>query len=63
MKLAEMCIKLHGVDRTRLVLDPFLGIGQSALAALKLGKDFVGFEIDRSYFDEAGKRLDGLLKS
>lgn len=60
VKLAEMCIKLHGVSRTGLVLDPFLGIGQSALAALKLGKDFVGFEIDRSYFDEATRRLEAL---
>ncbi|MBI4675477.1 MAG: site-specific DNA-methyltransferase [Chloroflexi bacterium] len=57
VQLAEMCIKLHGVAKTALVLDPFLGIGQSALAALKLEKDFVGFEIDRAYFDEAVKRV------
>lgn len=57
VKLAEMCIKLHGVARTSLVLDPFLGIGQSALAALKLNKAFVGFEIDRDYFNEAVKRV------
>jgi site-specific DNA-methyltransferase (adenine-specific) len=36
VKLAEMCIRLHGLSRTNLVLDPFLGIGQSALAAAKL---------------------------
>lgn len=57
VKLAEMCIKLHGVSRTSLVLDPFLGIGQSALAALKLNKAFVGFEIDQAYFNEAVKRV------
>ena len=57
VKLAEMCIKLHGVARTQLVLDPFLGIGQSAIAALKLQKDFVGFEIDRAYFREAVRRV------
>ncbi len=57
IQLAEMCIKLHGVARTTLVLDPFLGIGQSAIAALKLDKDFVGFEIDRKYFEEAEKRV------
>lgn len=56
VKLAEMCIKLHGVARTELVLDPFLGIGQSAIAALQLEKDFVGFEIDRAYFREAVRR-------
>jgi site-specific DNA-methyltransferase (adenine-specific) len=57
VKLAEMCIQLHGVTRTQLVLDPFLGIGQSAIAALKLQKNFVGFELDRNYFDEAVKRI------
>lgn len=57
VQLAEMCIKLHGVTRTHLVLDPFLGIGQSAVAALHLHKDFVGFEIDRAYFREAAKRV------
>ncbi len=57
VKLAEMCIKLHGITRTKLVLDPFLGIGPSATAALRLKRDFVGFEIDRAYFNEAFKRL------
>lgn len=57
VKLVEMCIRLHGMARTSLVLDPFLGIGQSAIAALKLKKDFVGFEIDRAYFDEAVRRV------
>jgi site-specific DNA-methyltransferase (adenine-specific) len=57
VKLVEMCIRLHGLGRTQLVLDPFLGIGQAAFAARNLEKDFVGFEIDRAYFDEAVKRL------
>ena len=57
VQLAEMCIKLHGLKNTQLVLDPFLGIGQSAVAALNLEKDFVGFEIDRAYYDQAVKRV------
>lgn len=57
VKLAEMCIKLHGVERAHLVLDPFLGIGQSAIAAQNLGVNFVGFEIDPAYWREAKKRL------
>ena len=31
--LAENCIKLHGVARAKTMLDPFLGIGNSAIAA------------------------------
>ena len=50
VKLPEMCIRLHGVKRTRLVLDPFTGIGSSAVAAARLGVVFVGFELDREYF-------------
>lgn len=59
VKLAEMCIRLHGVSRATLVLDPFLGLGPSAVAALGLGKDFVGFEVDPGYFKEASRRIKG----
>ncbi len=51
VKLPEMCIKLHGVSRTSLVLDPFIGIGTTAIAAQRLGVPCVGFEIDRGYLD------------
>ncbi|MDK2932131.1 MAG: hypothetical protein PWR07_2262 [Bacillota bacterium] len=56
-RLPEMCIKLHGVDRCRLVLDPFLGIGNTAIACVRLGVPFAGFEIDEAYFDEAVRRV------
>jgi site-specific DNA-methyltransferase (adenine-specific) len=48
-KLPEMCIKLHGLNKTKLVLDPFMGIGNTAIACIKLGVDFIGFEIDETY--------------
>lgn len=56
-KLPEMCIKLHGLERCALVMDPFLGIGNTAIACAKLGKSFVGFEIDPGYFAEAVSRV------
>ena len=37
VQLAEWCIKLHGVSRVRSMLDPFLGIGNSAVAAQRCG--------------------------
>jgi len=58
-ELAKMCIRLHGVDKTELVMDPFLGIGNTAVACSRLGLDFVGFEIDKTYFDEALRILEG----
>lgn len=60
VQLAEWCIKLHGVDRVRSMLDPFLGIGNSAVAARNYGiRKFVGFEIDQAYLAEAKRRLRG----
>jgi site-specific DNA-methyltransferase (adenine-specific) len=56
-KLPEMCIKLHGRRPNLVVLDPFLGIGATASAAASLGVSFVGFEIDKSYLDEAISRV------
>jgi site-specific DNA-methyltransferase (adenine-specific) len=56
--LAENCIKLHGVSRVHTMLDPFLGIGSSAVAAQRWGvKKFIGFEIDETYLAEAKRRI------
>jgi site-specific DNA-methyltransferase (adenine-specific) len=58
VRLGEWCIKLHGARRARTMLDPFLGIGNSAVAAKRCGvKTFIGFEIDESYLTEARRRL------
>jgi tRNA G10 N-methylase Trm11 len=41
------------------MLDPFLGIGNSAIAAKHCGvKKFIGFEIDEAYIAEAKRRLE-----
>ena len=57
-KLPEMCIKLHGVsDKNILVVDPFCGIGSTAVACKRLGISFVGFDIDKDYLDEAVTRV------
>jgi site-specific DNA-methyltransferase (adenine-specific) len=58
VQLAEWCIKLHGVSRVKTMLDPFLGIGNSAVAAQRCGvKKFIGFEIDETYLAEAKRRV------
>lgn len=56
-KLPEMCIKLHGLERCRLVMDPFAGIGNTALACVELSKPFIGFEMDEQYYTEAKARV------
>ena len=59
VQFAEWCIKLHGASRVKTMLDPFLGIGNSAVAAKDCGvRKFVGFEIDETYLAEAKRRLE-----
>jgi site-specific DNA-methyltransferase (adenine-specific) len=58
VQLAEWCTKLHGMSRVQTMLDPFLGIGNSAVAAQRCGvKKFIGFEIDETYIEEAKRRI------
>lgn len=58
VELAENCIKLHGIERVQTMLDPFLGIGNSAVAAKRCNvPKFIGFEIDEAYLAEAERRI------
>ena len=58
VELAENCIRLHGVEKLTTMLDPFLGIGNSAIAAQRCGVPrFIGFEIDEIYLTEARRRI------
>ncbi len=56
-KVPEQCVRLHGLTRAGTVLDPFLGLGSSAIAAVRLGLDFVGIEVDGYYLKEAIRRV------
>jgi site-specific DNA-methyltransferase (adenine-specific) len=40
-----------------LVLDPFSGSGTTAVAAIKLGRDFIGFDISSEYYKVASARV------
>ena len=52
-RLPEYCVRLHGLARATVVMDPFLGLGSTAVAATRLEVDFVGIEIDEHYLKEA----------
>ena len=43
------------------VLDPFAGSGTTGIASVKLGRKFVGIEIEPKYFDIACKRIQAAL--
>ncbi|HTT26312.1 MAG TPA: DNA methyltransferase, partial [Thermoplasmata archaeon] len=56
-ELPEWCYRLHGVRRIHRALDPFVGIGASAVAAVRVGVDFVGFDVDAGYLAIAHRRV------
>ena len=41
-----------------LVLDPFLGSGTTAIAAINTKRNFIGFELDKEYFEIAQNRIE-----
>ena len=43
-------------------MDPFLGLGSSAVAAAQLGLDFIGVEMDEHYLKEAIARTKAALR-
>lgn len=54
------CI-LAGCPEGGLVLDPFMGAGTTALVSKKLGRNYVGFELNEEYKKIADKRLNKTL--
>jgi site-specific DNA-methyltransferase (adenine-specific) len=57
--LPEMCIRLHGQKTCLTMLDPFLGIGHSAIAAKHCGvRKFYGFEIEKEFLDLARRTVE-----
>ena len=55
-RVPEYCFRLHGLARIGAAMDPFLGLGSTAVAAVRLGLDFIGVEMDEHYLDEAIER-------
>jgi len=52
-RLPEQCLRLRGVRLIQVAMDPFLGLGSTAVACARLGLDFIGCEIDETYLAEA----------
>lgn len=44
------------------VLDPFMGSGTTGVACVKLGRKFIGIELNEGYFDIACKRIEEALR-
>jgi site-specific DNA-methyltransferase (adenine-specific) len=57
----ELLIKQSSMNED-LVLDPFSGIGTTALGCINTHRKFVGMEIDDNYFEIAQKRINEAIR-
>ncbi len=55
--LIEFLIKLT-TKENQIVLDPFMGSGTTAIASKELNRQFIGFEINKNYYDKSIVRLE-----
>ena len=58
-ELIEPCV-LAGAPLKGIVLDPFLGSGTTAEVALKLGRDYLGIELNPAYVEIAKSRINSI---
>lgn len=56
VELPYRLIQLYTFE-SEVVLDPFMGSGQTAIAAQKLGRHFVGYETEEAYVELAQRRI------
>lgn len=57
VKILEHIIKIAS-NPNDVVLDMFMGVGSTGVAANNLGRKFIGIEIDKTYFEAAKKRIE-----
>lgn len=57
LDLIEFLIKKSS-NENEIILDPFMGSGTTAIAAMNTNRRFIGFELDEDYFNLSNKRID-----
>jgi site-specific DNA-methyltransferase (adenine-specific) len=60
LDLIKQCI-LKSSNEGDLVFDGFMGSGTTAIACKELNRNFIGFELDKEYFDIANKKLENII--
>lgn len=60
LAVMQWCLKF--IPECRSILDPFMGSGTTGVAAVKLGRTFIGIEREQSYFDIACRRIEAACK-
>ena len=60
ISLMKWCLSF--LPDSQIILDPFMGSGTTGVACVKLGRKFIGIELDEGYFDIACKRIEEAYK-
>ena len=55
--LCEIPIKSSSPEKIGIVLDPFSGSGTTCVVAKKLGRNYIGIDLNKQYCEIAEKRL------
>ncbi|MBI5747781.1 MAG: site-specific DNA-methyltransferase [Nitrospinae bacterium] len=63
VSLCEYIIKLTTYSEDAIVLDPFAGSGTTLVAAKKLGRKFIGIDINEEYIEIAKERIKNTGKN
>ena len=56
VELMSILIENSSIEH-EIVLDPFMGVGTTAIAAINTNRKFIGFELDEKYFEIARNRI------
>lgn len=62
LELVERHLK-HSCKKDMVVFDPFVGSGTTAVACKELGINYLGFELNKKYYEIAVNRLNGQTKA
>ena len=61
LAMVENFIEWHSLPG-QLVLDPFLGGGTTGVACARLGRRFIGIELDEKHFETACRRIEAAYR-
>jgi site-specific DNA-methyltransferase (adenine-specific)/modification methylase len=60
IQVMEWCLSF--VPNALIILDPFMGSGTTGVAAIQMGRQFIGIEREPKYFDIACERIENALR-